>query len=45
MVSVKFIVEIALLLIGLALLLAYFFMNYESISKAFFEWIDIYMPK
>ncbi|MEM5790442.1 MAG: hypothetical protein QXP77_00060 [Candidatus Aenigmatarchaeota archaeon] len=45
MVTVKFIIEVVLLILGLAIVLIYFYSNYESISKAFFEWLNIYLPK
>lgn len=45
MVTVKFIIEIVLLILGLAIILIYFYSNYQNISNAFFEWIKIYFPK
>lgn len=44
MVTVKFIVEVVLLILGLALILIYFYSNYESITKAFFDWLKTYFP-
>lgn len=43
-ISVKFLVEVILLCLGLALLVVYFIMNYNTITKSFFEYLRVLFP-